>query len=339
MPLILSEAEVKQILPMRDLIETMQTALAEFSAGRVNQPLRTILDLSTAGVPGARLVRAGVEAHAFFGVMPAFIPAYGALGTKLVTLFGSNSAIGLPTHFATIIMLDPSTGQLRAVMDGRYITEARTAAVSALSSRLLARPEATSLAIIGSGVQARSHLEAMTQVHHIGEVRVWSPNAEHVRRFIDDMQPTTSATLLAAGSAQEAVRGVDLVVLASAAREPVVRSEWIADGTHLCAVGACRPDQREMDSELVRRAKLFVDSRTAALVEAGDIVIPIKEGTIGPTHIAGELGELAANRLRGRESDAQVTLFKSLGMAVEDVAAAHLAFLRATERGLGREIL
>jgi ornithine cyclodeaminase/alanine dehydrogenase-like protein (mu-crystallin family) len=325
MPLLLSESDVRQVLPMGDLIDAMQVALEEFSARRVEQPLRTVLDVG--------------PQHAFFGVMPAFIPATGALGTKLVTVFGSNASVGLPSHLATIVLLDSSTGQLRAFMDGRYITEARTAAVSAVSSRLLARRGASKLAIIGSGVQARSHLEAMTHVHRLNEIRVWSPNADHLRAFIDDMQPAMSTAIRAASSADEAVKDAEVVVLVSAAREPVVRSEWIADGTHLCAVGACRPDQREMDSALVSRARLFVDSRTAAVVEAGDIVIPIREGTIRPAHIAGELGELVAGRIVGRESKAQVTLFKSLGMAVEDVAAAHLAFNRATERGLGRELL
>jgi ornithine cyclodeaminase/alanine dehydrogenase-like protein (mu-crystallin family) len=325
MPLLLSESDVRQVLPMGDLIDAMQVALEEFSARRVEQPLRTVLDVG--------------PQHAFFGVMPAFIPATGALGTKLVTVFGSNASVGLPSHLATIVLLDSSTGQLRAFMDGRYITEARTAAVSAVSSRLLARRGASKLAIIGSGVQARSHLEAMTHVHQLNEIRVWSPNADHLRAFIDDMQPAMSTAIRAASSADEAVKDAEVVVLVSAAREPVVRSEWIADGTHLCAVGACRPDQREMDSALVSRARLFVDSRTAAVVEAGDIVIPIREGTIRPAHIAGELGELVAGRIVGRESKAQVTLFKSLGMAVEDVAAAHLAFNRATERGLGRELL
>jgi ornithine cyclodeaminase/alanine dehydrogenase-like protein (mu-crystallin family) len=310
---------------MGDLIAAMQAALEEFSAKRVEQPLRTVLEVG--------------PQHAFFGVMPAFIPATGALGTKLVTVFGSNASVGLPSHLATIVLLDSSTGQLRAFLDGRYITEARTAAVSAVSSRLLARGAASTLAIIGSGVQARSHLEAMTHVHQLEDIRAWSPHSDHLRAFIDEMQPATSAPLRAASSAEEAVKGADVVVLVSAAREPVVRSEWIADGTHLCAVGACRPDQREMDSALVSRARLFVDSRTAAVVEAGDIVIPIKEGAIRPSHIVGELGELAAGRIAGRESETQVTLFKSLGMAVEDVAAAHLALGRATERGLGRELL
>jgi alanine dehydrogenase len=321
--LLLSEAEVRAVLSMDDLIETMQHALADFSANRVKQPLRTVLDI---GSP-----------HSFFGVMPAFMPETGTLGTKLVTVFGGNAALGLPSHLATIVLLDPSTGSLRCIMDGRYITEARTAAVSAVSARLLARRNVTTLAIIGSGVQARSHLEAMLSVRQFRNIRVWSPTPEHRQAFVERVRQMVDATLVASDSAQAAVTDADVVVLATAAREPVVRSEWIADGAHICAVGACRPDQREMDTALVSRARVFVDSCTAALTEAGDIVIPMREGAFGAAHIAGELGQLAAAGVQGRQGDGQVTLFKSLGMAVEDVAAAHLAYRRAQERGLGRE--
>jgi len=309
---------------MSDLIETMQRALIEFSAGRVQQPLRSVLQVGSA--------------HAFFGVMPAFLPASSALGTKLVTVFGSNAARGLPSHLATILMLDSTTGQLLAVMDGRYVTEARTAAVSAVSARLLSRPDAATLALIGSGVQARSHLEALAHVRPIREVRVWSPRAESRRAFIDDMQPHSRAPIADAASARDAVAGADLVVLATASREPVVMHDWIGDGTHICAVGACRPDQREMDSRLVKRARVFVDSRTAAMAEAGDLVIPINEGAIGADHIVGELGALAAGSVTGRGSNDEVTIFKSLGLAVEDVATGDLVLARAKAQNLGREL-
>jgi ornithine cyclodeaminase len=167
---------------------------------------------------------------------------------------------------------------------------------------------------------------------------VWSPSEIRRRAFVDEMQASTSAALSSVSSAQEAVRGADIVVLATASREPVVRSEWIADGAHVAAVGACRPDQREMEAALVARARVFVDSRAGALAEAGDVVLAMRDGAIGESHIAGELGELAAGRVAGRRDPEEVTLFKSLGMAVEDVAAAHLAYVRATERGLGRGI-
>jgi ornithine cyclodeaminase len=320
--LFLTEQDVREVLPMEDLIEAMQAALASFSSGGVQQPLRTVLEVGAA--------------KAFFGVMPAYVPGSGALGTKLVTVFGGNPSVGLPTHLASIVLLDPATGELRSLMDGRFITEARTAAVSAVSTRLLSGAGAATLAIIGAGVQARSHLEAISRVRSLRQVRVWSPTPSRRDAFVKDMQPQSPAPIQASPSVRDAVRNADIVVLATASREPVVESTWIADGTHICAVGACRPDQREMDTALVRRGRVFVDSRVGALAEAGDLVLPMKEGAIDAGHIAGELGELAAGRITGRQSLSQVTIFKSLGMAVEDVVAAHLAFERAKARGLGR---
>lgn len=323
--LILSEPDLRQLLPMEELIAAMADALAAFSSGGVQQPLRTVLEVGTS--------------KAFFGVMPAFIPASGALGTKLVTVFGSNLALGLPSHLATIILLDSTTGEMRGLLDGRYITEARTAAVSAVSTQLLARPAASTLAIIGTGVQAWSHLEALRLVRKLSEIRVWSPTAAHRARFASEAEEKLSVHVTPRASAREAVEGADLIALVSSSREPVVHSAWVQDGAHVCAVGACRPDQREMDSDLVGRARLFVDSRTAALAEAGDIVLPIKEGRFTAGHIAGELGEVVSGRTPGRKNSSEVTIFKSLGMAVEDVAAAHLAFEKAESRGLGRGIL
>jgi alanine dehydrogenase len=322
--LLLTESDVRAVLPMRDLIDTMHTALAELSAGRVQQPLRTVLEVG--------------EQHAFFGVMPACIPKSGALGTKLVTVFGSNLAIGLPSHLATILLLDSTTGALLSVMDGRYITEARTAAVSAVSVQLLAQPDASRLAILGSGVQARSHLRAISCVRDLKEVRVWSPSESSRARFVAEMQPETTAVVTAATSAREAVSSADLIVLATASREPVIESAWVADGTHIAAVGACRPDQREMDTALVTRARVFVDSRRGAVAEAGDLVIPMNEGAFEASQIAGELGELAGAAVAARSSPGEITVFKSLGMAVEDVAAAHLAYHRAMGRGLGQTV-
>jgi alanine dehydrogenase len=309
---------------MDDLIAAMEAALIAFSTGSVAQPVRTVVDAGGRG---------------FFGVMPAYVPAPGALGAKLVTVFHENAGAGLPTHLATILLLDQATGELVAILDGRYITEARTAAVSAVSTALLARDEAARLAIIGTGVQARSHLEAIAKVRRIREVRVWSPKEASRAAFLQAMQPGTAAAIHACASAREAVDAADVIVLATAAREPVVRNDWIADGAHICAIGACRPDQREMDSALLARARLFVDSRAGAMSEAGDIIIPMQEGAFDPSHIAGEIGDVAARKTAGRTSSGEVTIFKSLGMAVEDVAAAHLAYVKASERGLGRGIV
>jgi alanine dehydrogenase len=309
------------MLSMDDLIDTMSTALAQFSAGQVEQPLRSVV------VIGGK---------SFYGVMPAFIQQPAALGSKLVTVYASNADRGLPTHLATILLFDPETGELLALLDGRYITEARTAAVSAVSAKHLAPADARVLAVIGSGVQARSHIEALIRVRRFEEIRVWGPTSPKVFSLVEEMLPLVKTKLVAVESVRDAVRDADIVALVTAAREPVVKREWIAPGTHICAVGACRPDQREMDTPLVRDARVFVDSRTGALAEAGDLVIPIDEGAISSSHIVGELGEVVGGRIQGRETPEEITIFKSLGMAVEDVAAARLAWERASERGIGR---
>jgi len=324
MPLLLSEADVKALLTMDDLIETMGLALADFSARAVTQPVRTVLEVG--------------NRQSFYGVMPAWMPSRPALGTKLVTVFERNAERGLPTHLATIVLLDPETGALLALMDGRYITEARTAAVSALSVRHLARENARALAIIGSGVQARSHLEAISRVRDLSDIRVWSPNRARVEAFVTEMRPHARARVTAASSAQDATADADIVALVTSAKEPVVRNEWIADGAHVCAVGACRPTQREMEAALVARGDLYVDSRDAALVEAGDIVLAMKDGAIGAGHIKAELGEVVSGKADGRRGQYRVTIFKSLGLAVEDVAAAHLVYERARTGGVGREL-
>ena len=323
MPILLGETDVRAVLSMDDLIGTMETALDRFSAGSVRQPLRSVLEVT------------GREA--FFGVMPAFIDGtLPALGTKLVSVYHSNLARGLPSHLATILLFDPDTGALRAVIDGRYITEARTAAASAAATKHLARPDARILAVYGSGVQARSHIEALVRVRPIEEVRIWGRDPAHVDALIAQLTPRVRARLLRVEGAREAALGADVIALVTASREPVLFRTSVADGTHICAVGACRPDQREMDTALVTDARVFVDSRVGALAEAGDIVIPIKEGAFDASHVAGEIGDVCGGRVAGRRTKSEITIFKSLGMAVEDVAAAHLAFERASERGLGR---
>jgi alanine dehydrogenase len=302
-PQFLDEPAVRARLRMSDLIEAMQKALVEFSAKRVEQPVRTVLPFGEKG--------------SFFGVMPCYVPSLPALGAKLVTLVPGNTARKLDTHQAVIVMIDPTTGVVKALLDGRYITESRTAAVSAVSARLLARKDARVLGILGSGVQARSHLEALRLVRDFREVRVWSPTAARLQRFAAE----TGARAME--SAEAAVRGADVVVTVTASSTPVVQNEWVADGTHVIAVGACLPTQRELDPALVARARLVVDSRAAALKEAGDIVMGIADGRWTADHISAELGELPTRR-----DDREITIFKSLGLAVEDVFAAALVLDR-----------
>jgi thiomorpholine-carboxylate dehydrogenase len=353
---LLTEADVKAVLTMDDLLDVMASALQRFSTRQVEQPVRSVISVD--------------GDTAFFGTMPAFVraasqsdsggalrlarpePVEGrarsgqagaALGAKLVTVFGANAARGLHTHLASIVLLDPETGALRALLDGRYITEARTAAVSAVSSRLLARRTAASLAIIGSGVQARSHLEALSRVHRLRQVTVWSPNKLHRDQFVEyaktatGSDPGSDPKVTAVDHAGEAVVGADVIVLVTSSPTPVIESGWVKPGAHVISVGACRPTQREMDPALTARARLFVDSRQAALVESGDVVLGIQEGRFGADHIAGEIGDVV-NGAPGRRSDTDITIFKSLGMAVEDVTAADLAYRRAVERGIGTEL-
>jgi alanine dehydrogenase len=321
---LLTEAHVTALLPLTDLIASMETALARFSAGEVLQPVRTVLSVG--------------PTKAYYGLMPAYVADPPQLGAKIVTVFSENHRRGLPSHLATIFLLDPDTGALIALMDGRYITEARTAAVSAVSARHMARPEAATLAILGTGVQARSHLEAMAAVRPIRQVRVWSPTPASRERFVAEMSGHVPAMITAAASAEAAVRDADIVVLVTSSPTPVIDAAWVAPGAHVIAVGACRPDQREMDPALVAGGRLVVDSRAAALVESGDVVMGLAEGRFGAAHVVGELGDVVRGTLAGRTSPGEITIFKSLGMAVEDVAAADLVYRRALEAGAGTQL-
>jgi alanine dehydrogenase len=319
MAIWLSEADVRAVVSMADLIDVMEAAITAFSAGRVKQPVRTVLE-----TPGG-----------FYGTMPAYMESPAAMGAKLVTVYHDNARKGLPSHLATIILLDPATGALLATMDGRFITEARTAAVSAVATRYLALPDAHKLAIIGSGVQARSHLEALSLVRKLSDIRCWSPTVAHARKFVGDSR---GVPLRHVESAQSAVEGADIIVLVTASPTPVISDAWVKPGACVISVGACRPNQREMDPALVARARVIVDSRAAALQESGDIVMGIQEGRFGKDHIAAELGEVAANPSLGRTANDEIIVFKSLGMAVEDVAAADLAYRRASEMKRGAAI-
>jgi len=321
---LLTDHDVERLLEGQDLIGLMESALAAFSAGEVAQPVRTS-------------VLVGPE-RAVLGVMPAHIPSRSALGSKLVTVFNGNASRGLPSHFATILLFDDRTGALVAVMDGSYITEVRTAAVSAVAVRHLAGAPVRRLALFGCGVQARSHLRALAaEVPALEEVRVWSPVGEP-SRFADEMRAELRLTILEADSGEAAAAGADLCILVTASPVPVIERGWVAPGALVISVGACRRDHCEMDAALVAESSLFVDSRAAALVESGDIVRGISEGRFAPAHIRGELGEVIAGRVTARDREGEIVIFKSLGLAVEDVAAADLVYRRAVALQVGADI-
>lgn len=322
--LLLREADVRVLLSMKDLIQLMGDALRAFSTGGVLQPVRVALQ---------------IEPHAgYLGVMPAFIQTNGALAAKLVTFYPKNAENRRPTHMAVILLWDSRTGDVLSMMDGRLITEMRTAATSAAATNVLARSDAGTLAILGSGVQARSHLEALRLVRSIDAVRVWSRTPAHAREFAREMHEELGMVVEQTATGDGAVRGADLIVTATSATSPVLRGEWISKGAHINAVGAPRPTWRELDTEAVTRSRVFVDSRAGALTEAGDLIMPIKEEVIKESHIAGEIGEVLAGQVEGRRGADDITLFKSLGMAVEDVATAHYLYEKAREREIGEEV-
>ena len=320
---LLNSADVASLIDIDALIDAMREALRQFSTGAVQQPVRTVLPVGDRN---------------WFGVMPAQLQSPAAIGAKLITVFGRNADQGLPTHLGAVLLFSPHTGALVAMMDGRVLTESRTAAVSALSAQVLARDDVEEMAIIGTGAQARAHLLAMERVFDFKTVRVWSPTPVHPLNFVSEMTPHTEAELVAAASPERAVHGAPLIVLATSASEPVVQNEWIRSGAHIVSVGACRPDQRELDPALIRRSRFYVDSRAAALVESGDVVLGLAQGAFSASHIAGELGEVIAGTVEGRRSAADITIFKSLGLAVEDIAAADLVYRRAVQEQTGLEL-
>lgn len=295
--LFLNEEQVREHLRMADLIPAMEKALIDFSGGKVTQPVRSVIKVEPPG--------------GLFGLMPALTP--NGLGLKAVTFYPPNAEHGIPTHMATIFLVDPQTGTPLAIMDGRLITEMRTAAVSAVATRLLVAPNAKILAILGSGVQARSHVIALRLVREFQEIRVWSPTREHAERFAREIGAKSM-------SAEDAVRDADVVVTVTSSKTPVLRGSWLKGGCHVNAVGACRPDWRELDDDTMVNV-VFVDSREGAMQESGDVIL-------SGAKIYAELGEALAGKVPARANE--TTVFKSLGMAVEDIAAAMLVYQSVT---------
>jgi len=317
--LILNEHEVEECLDMAGCIEAMAEALAGLARGEVSMPLRYVF--SPDGQP-----------H-LIGLMPAYragsSPAY---SLKTVCIFPENPKRGLDAHQGTVTLFDGETGEVRALLNASPITAIRTAAVSAVATRLLAREDARSLGILGSGVQAGTHLESMALVRPFDDVRIYSPNEEHRRAL------AAEAGARAVDSAEEAVRGADVVVTATNSLEVVLSREWLEPGAHVNAVGGRPPVMRELDVATVADSAFYVDRRESAEAEAGDYRAALEAGAIEDGHICGEIGEVLLGTKPGREGPEQLTVFRSLGLAVEDLAAADYVVSRARERGLGTEV-
>jgi alanine dehydrogenase len=317
--LVLNQEEVERLLDMEGCIEAMAGALASLARGEVHVPLRFVVKPD--------------DEPSLIGLMPAHRAGESPLySLKTVCVFPDNPQRGLDAHQGTVTLFDGETGEVRALMNASAITAIRTAAVSAVASRLLAREDARELGVLGSGVQARSHLEALRLVRDFDRVRIYSPTVAHAQALADE------AGADVANSAEEAVRGADVVVTATSSVAPVLERGWLQDGAHVNVVGGRPPEMRELDTATVADSAFYVDRRESAENEAYDYRDALASGAIGPGHIRGEIGEVLIGAAPGRQSPQELTVFRSLGLAVEDLAAAEYVVRRAREAGIGTEV-
>ena len=324
---ILNGEEVRQVVTMAQAVSSVKEAYLQLSAGKSILPLRTQVPVES---------REGVTLF-----MPAYLSTSDALGAKIVSVFPRNMKLNLPTIHALVVLVNPETGQPAAVMDGTYLTALRTGAASGVATDLLARPEASVAAIIGAGIQGRTQLEAVCTVRTINKVWVYDSVAEAASAYAKEMKEhgdPIPADISVADSAAQAVREADIICTATTSSEPVFEDSDLKPGVHINGVGSYTPGMQEIPSPTVVRSKVVVDSRSASLAEAGDLIIPLKEGLISEKHFHGEIGEIAAGKIPARESDDEITFFKSVGLAVQDVAVGELIRRQAEEHGLGIEV-
>lgn len=325
--LALSKRDIRELVSMREAVDLMKTAFLELSEGRAVVPLRSSVEV--------------VPERATTLLMPAFMPGIHALGFKVVSIFQDNPSRGLPTALAMVCMIDAGTGEPTALLNGTYLTALRTGAVSGASSELMAREDARKLVVIGAGAQGVTQAAAVCAVRDIDEITVVYRSEESWERFrgaIDEDWPDLRERLTGTTEAEGAVRAADIVCLATTSTKPVFDDAWVRDGTHVSGVGSFTPEMQEAPAEFVARARVVLDMKEHALEEAGDLIVPLREGLISEDHIVGELGDVVAGRVRGRESDAEVTFFKSVGNAVQDMTVGNFIVEQARARGVGQEI-
>ena len=322
--LIITDKQVEQLLPMGECIETMSDALKTLARGGAVLPLRQIMWLP--------------DKSGALGAMPSYLEEPASLGIKVITVFQKNLGTKYDSHQGAVLLFEAEHGVLQAIIDASSVTAIRTAAVSGVATRALARAEAGDLCIMGSGAQAMTHLEAMHAVRTLRRVRVWSRSYDNATAFARKALAKHGIEVEAIASARDAVMDADIICTTTSSREPVLLGEWIAQGAHINAVGSSVPAARELDTGAVVNAALFVDRRESALNEAGDYLIPVKEGAIDASHIRAELGEVLTGAHDGRASGREITLFKSLGIAIEDLASAQLIHRKALELGIGTSI-
>ena len=322
--LMVNHQEVQQWLSMSECVEAMADVFKMLNRGNAVNPLRHLMWLP--------------DKSGLIGMMPADLGESRVMGLKAISVFPGNHATEYDSHQGTVMLFETQNGRLLAMMDAGKITAIRTAAVSGVATRLLAARDAENLAILGSGVQAAAHLDAMRVVRNIKHVGIWSRNFDHAQSFAERESARFSLSIEAFESAERAVDGADIICTVTSSTDPVLQGDWIAPGTHINAVGSSVPFARELDTAAVVKSKLFVDRRESTLNEAGDFLFPKKEGAINDAHILGEIGDILLDKIKGRASKKDITLFKSLGLAVEDVAAAHFIYQKLSEQGGGRWI-
>lgn len=320
---VLSRSDLEKILNMKDVIEYVEMAFLELQRGTAILPMRATITLA--------------EKHGWIGVMPAYLGRIGSLSTKIVTVFEKNLEKNMPTIMATIILNDSETGAPLAIMDGTLVTAMRTGAVCGAATKYLARKDSKIVGIFGAGVQARTQLMAMRVVRDIKRALVHDVVKERAESFASEMSNALRIPVEECDP-KELVAQSDIIVTATTSKTPVFDGNWVKPGTHLNLIGSFKPDVREVDEKVIKKAKIVVDQKSAALEEAGDIIIPLKAGIITERDIYAELGELVAGLKPGRTSDSEITLFKSVGLGIQDCAAAWLAYARAKEKGVGIEV-
>ncbi len=322
--LVISASEVRQLLPMSACIDLMADALMTLGRGEAINPLRQ----------GIRLP----QDLGILGLMPGYMSTPHTFGLKVVSVFAHNHGTAYDSHQGVVLLFETEHGSPVAMVDASEITAIRTAATTGVATRLLAREDAATLAILGSGIQARAHLEAMVAVRPIREARVYSPNAAHRESCAKSAGLALGIAVRAVASAQRAVEGADIICTTTSAREPVLLGDWLAPGCHVNAVGSSVRHTRELDTAAVLESRLFVDRVESTVNEAGDFLFPRQEGALDEQHIVGEIGDILLGKIEGRRSANEITLFKSLGLAVQDLAAAHFVYTRAVEGGRGTTV-
>jgi ornithine cyclodeaminase len=319
--LFINEPGVHELLTMEACIPLMRDALISLSNGDAVQPLRTKIRLP--------------DGSGVLGMMPGYLGEQKSFGLKVVTVMPGNHGTPYDSHQGVVMLFGVKYGEPLAILDATAITAIRTAAASAAATDALANPDAGDLALIGSGAQGRTHLAAMQSVRSLRRVRLWSRTQANAERFAREEGERRGLAIEVAATAEDAMRDADIICTTTASREPILLGEWLAPGAHVNAVGACFSTSRELDTEAVRRARFFTDSRESCVNEAGDFLIAQNEGAIDDAHLLGELGDVFVGKIPGRVSRDDITIFESLGIAIEDLAAAHFIHRRAVDTGAG----